>query len=448
MTNNLGKRMRNKNTSSLPLKLLAGCLAMAMAPAAFAASIAISPTSATGTPGDGTSPTVLQIQFSGDGTTAGFEVEVAFNATDLDVVAQPQNGANACSANNLTGVVTLQVVDGALNPLPAGPTNYCNLTFTVDGAVVAPNPGDPDIVYPLTLQNDLYSDGGGNPAPGPHSLTNGEIRIQGAPPDVTLSYNPAPPNGPAFSGGTFTGDTSTASIAVNAGGTSGSGTVTGCALSGTNAANFAITSGDLSIAAGGSDNITLECTHGLSERVATLQCTENDSDSTDAARSWNLTCPAGLPTPAPEYSSNPASGSTLSFQGAAGATVNRQLTITNTGFAGPGDTLSITSCSISGADAATFGVTPAIPPQVDLAVGENVALTVSATIPASGTNTATLTCESNDGTHNYPLTSAPRTAPVVDSPAIVPASSFWSKMILFGLLAGLGMLVVSLRRNG
>src|SRR5690606_38078647 len=120
--------------------------------------------------------------------------------------------------------------------LPNGPTNYCTINFTVLGAL--PAAGAPDEVLPITIQNDLWGDGGGNPVSG-NTTTSGEVRLMGAAPDVVLGFTPA--SAVAFPGGT-SGTPTTASIAVSVdSGSIGTGTVSNCVIGGTNASAFSVT---------------------------------------------------------------------------------------------------------------------------------------------------------------------------------------------------------------
>jgi len=422
-------------------KILAGLVACALAPSAFAATIELNPASVPGMPGEASAP--IGIQFTGDGVTVGFEVEVAFDATSLQAVAAGANGGS-CAANNATGVVTVQFVDGGLNPI-VGPTVYCNMTFTVDGAVTVPEPGDPDVVFDLTLQNALYSDAAIQPVPGPHTETGGQIVVQGTPPDVNLTYNPPSGGTVTFTGGT-SGDTVSASITVGATGTSGTGSVTACSLGGANPGAFAVTSTfPISVSPGGSDTIDIDCTLGNSAATATLSCTEDDTSVSNP--SFNLSCPAGDPVPAPEFESNPAPGGTINCSGTPGSTQSRTLTITNDGFAGVGSTLSY-SCSTGDAGfSVTGGATG------DVEVGDSATVTIECTVPAEGDPeaTGTLTCTSNDADEpsvDYALLAAPVTVPPPNpSPEIIPANSLWSLLALFGVMAGIGAVVVGMRRH-
>lgn len=430
--------MKTKLRQQLVCRVLPFALAAAFASGANAATLALDPASAVSS-GGGAVP-VVALQFGGDGETVGFEAEVAFDAASLEVAAAGQGGAS-CAANNVTGVVTVQYVDGGLAPIAAGPTTFCNLTFTVDGAVVLPEAGDPDVVFPLTIQNALYSDAAIQPVDG--TETNGEIRLQGAAPDVILAFNPNA--AVVFPGGT-SGDTTAESIDVTVGsGTVGTGTVDNCVITGANAAAFDVVGGDpTTVPPPGS--IDLEVTLANSALSATLTCDVDDAGP-DATHVWSLSAPAGTPVPAPEYSSSPAPGSALTCNGQPGALTQTSITITNTGLAGVGSDLDY-GCVVSGAGFSILSGAADI-----LAVGESAMVTVQCTVPAEDAPAAEgdLDCTSNDAANspaNYPLSAGAATAPPpVPQPNVVPASSLWSQLSLIGLLAALGLLVVGIRRN-
>lgn len=432
--------MKTKLRQQVAYRVLPLALALAFAGGANAATLSLSPASAVSS-GGGAVP-VVAVQFAGDGATAGFEGEVSFDAASLEVTAQGQGGAS-CSANNATGVVTFQYVDGGLQPIAAGPTTFCNLTFTVEGSVALPGAGDPDVVFPLTIQNPLYAGADANPSPGPHSEVDGEIRLQGAAPDVVLGFNPA--SNVVFPGG-VSQTTTAASIAVTvASGTIGTGTIDNCVLSGPNAGAFTIVSGSATVPP--PDSIDLEVQLANTALNATLTCDLDDA-SAATTKVFTLSAPAGTPVPAPGYSSTPAPGTALTCNGQPGATTNTSITITNNGFAGVGSDLTY-NCTVSGA---AFEITAGATDT--LAVGESSQVSVQCTVPAEDAPAAegNLNCTSNDGavpSADYPLSSiAASGPPPIPQPNVVPASSLWSQISLIGLMAALGLLVVGIRRKG
>ncbi|MEJ1248077.1 hypothetical protein [Denitratimonas tolerans] len=405
---------------------------------AQAASVALNPASAvTGT----VNVPPIAVQFTGDGVVSFFEVEVKYDQTKVSGVAAGANGG-ACAANNGTGIVVVQMTDPGLNPLPAGPTSYCNVTFTVLNAGDIPAPGDPNIVWPLTMQNDLWGDGGGNPVPG-NTATGGEIVLQGGPPpDVIVTFTPASGGTVTFPGG-MPADVVTQSIAIGNTGTIGSGTVSGCVLGGADAGSFAITGGNPSTVPPAT-SLDLSATLGAAALNATLTCDVTDSGGTSTA-TWTLTAPAGTVLAAPTLSSNPASGTAITLPGSYGTPVSSNIVITPAGGDAGGPNASVT-CSTGSAG---FTVTPAgaltfTPP------GGAAQNAVVGCTPGAAAITGTVTCTGTDQAGaiawTYPVT-CPAASTAPPPPTFVPASSLWSKLALFGVFAALGMLILGLRRN-
>jgi hypothetical protein len=335
----------------------------------------------------------------------------------------------------------------------------CSVLAAPDRILCFANPAGADTQLPATATITMLFDIGANTgiqslnfgtinmartdlsdATGALTVNNGAINISAEPPvDPAISFSP---NGGAVNlpqNGGAVGDTSGSStITVTASGGGGGGTGSyNCAVP----AGFAVTNNANAAFGNGSVDMGVTCTMAAAASNANMTCAVTDSaGSRDVV--FNLACPAGASA---VYSSNPAPGNALAgCQGGAGSTVNTTLTITNTGTPANPDTAAddlALACSIT-SGGGNFAI--ASGPTTPLEAGSSTTVTVACTIPGSGSVNGTLSCNGND----YPLSATVRTAPVVDSPAIVPASSFWSKMILFGLLAGLGMLVVSLRRNG
>src|SRR5690606_9448017 len=141
--------------------------------------------------------------------------------------------------------------------------------------------------------------------------------------------------------------------------------------------------------------------------------------------------------PAPIYSSTPAPGSTLNCASGGSTSV----TIENTGDAD----LTDLSCALGGVD---FTASAAA---ATLAPGATTTVSITCPTVADGDPpvTDTLTCSSDAGGGTYPLSASaiPPVPQAIPTPELVPASSLWSKLMLFGFLAGLGALVISLRRS-
>lgn len=397
---------------------------------AFAAEIAPSPNPAS--VGIGSS-TEIAITFTGDGATTAFSGALEYDTTVFD--ASSDNAV--CTINDAFDATTgrIIVVAFGLNPLPD--QTFCNITLTETTGVEATAAGSP---YALSWFEPVFGGSGGGDV-----ATDGAVNVQVAPPDVNLVYDPASGGIVNFGAGT-SGDTVSASIDISTTGSIGGGSVDSCVLGGANAGAFTIDSAfPIAVAAGGAGTIDVSCTLGNEDATATLTCQE--TDVSPSSPSWTLDCAAGTPVPAPEYSSAPAAGSQLSCSGQPDSMTSTQVTITNDGFAGVGSDLDYT-CSVAGAGFA-LGAGGA----GTLAVGDSAVVTVSCTVPSEGSPdaTGTLTCTSNDAdepSNAYPLVAGVvTTPPPVPGAAIIPANSLWSKLALFGLLAGLGALVISLRRN-
>jgi hypothetical protein len=191
----------------------------------------------------------------------------------------------------------------------------------------------------------------------------------------TLAYNPAAgaaagSGGPVnFTGVTAAGSTGAGQIVVTPSGglASGATTLTSFTISGADAASFTRTSAaTLTFTAGvvTAQNITLTCTAGSVARSANLQATETITGGATSTRFWVLNCPAGALGPALAY--NPAAGASagsggpVNFTGVTtlGSIGNGQIVATPSGGAVSGTT-TLSSFTISGADAASFTRTSA-----------------------------------------------------------------------------------------
>lgn len=367
-------------------------------------------------------------------TVGAFDFELTYDSTNLTIETADITTDSAGTSCNVPNPGTILCFANPVQGLLLPASIQINLPFDI-GAVEG--------VEALTFGTTNVFDGGGvgvNLVP-----TSGQITISAAPPDVVLGFNPAAAVN--FPGGT-SGDTTAASIAVTvASGTIGTGTVDNCVISGANAGAFSVAGGVPAVVPP-AGSIDLEVTLANSALSATLTCDVDDA-SVATTHVWQLSAPAGTPVPAPTYSSSPAPGTTLTCNGQPGATTQTSVTVTNTGFAGVGSELDITSCSTTGTGFSVIaGADPA-----PLAVGASTQITVQCTVPAEGepAATGTLTCVHNDAANSpaeYPLSAEAATAPPpIPQPNVVPASSLWSQLSLIGLMAALGLLVVGIRRK-
>lgn len=427
-------------------KLLATLCMAAFGGTAFAGTLSVTPaTSVALQAGSATSPTPHSIVFqqaAAGETTNNLQARLVYDATRLTGVVA--TGNESCVINTAGTVVVLSQNNGS-GLLANGA--LCTIAFSSIAAA------------PLGITNlDLQVDAGlgegcidAGAAPATCTFEDATVEIITAPPDVTLSYAPAAGSTITFPGGTAL-TTSNSSITVTGGGTVGSGTVTSCGITGAGAGAFGAPPADITVAAGATGSLPLSCTlpNSGGAAVATLTCTETDSDTPapGAARSWTLNCPQGTPVPGPGYSSAPPAGTTLNCDGAPGSATQTAFTVTNNGNPGAGSELTF-SCTAAGAGFSIIsGGTTTAP---GLAVGANQVVTVGCTAAAEGApaNTGTVTCTTNAGTTaTYPLSAVGVTVPPpVPRAAIVPAGSTWSYAALIALLAGFGIALVGFRRN-
>lgn len=377
----------------------------------------------------------------------GFEFEMTYANADLGLAAAtsphpnvtPSVGGFACAVST---VGRLRCVGTPAAPIPE--TITIAVQFSV-GPNAVPAPGSP-----LAIENVLFIDGLANSIA--TTNTNGSVIIGTAPPDVNLTFAPAPGGTVTFPAGVAL-TTQNASIGITGSGTVGSGTVTACGITGAGAAAFGPPPlGTITVTGGGTGTIPLTCTlpNSGGAATATLTCTETDADTpAGAARSWTLSCPQGTPVPGPGFGASPAPNTpatAITCSGQAGDVVQRQIVITNNGNPGAGSALDFTCTAGAGMASVISGGTA-----TGLAVGASQTVVVGCTVPADGvTETGVVNCTSNAPgapfAFNYTSTGS-TFPPAVPRPAVVPASSTWSQLALIALLAGLGLAFVGFRRG-
>lgn len=426
-------------------KLLSALCFAALSGVASAGTISVTPATATALQAGGaTSPTphsIVYAQAASGETTNNFQGRLIYDSTRLS--ATIASGAAACSVP-VPGTIVV-VTQNFATPLLANGT-VCEIAFT---SIAAAPVGVTNLDFQFDAGlGDGCLDDQANAAT--CTINDATVEIITAPPNVTLSYTPAPGATVSFPGGTAL-TTSNTSIAVAAGGTVGSGTVTGCTITGAGAAAFGAPPANITVAAGASGSLPLSCTlpNSGGAATATLTCTETDSDSAGVTRTWPLSCPQGTPVPGPGFGAtpapNPAPAAPILCNGQAGDSVQRQITITNNGNAGAGSALDFT-CTGGGIVSIVSGGTA-----TGLAVGASQTVTVACAVPGDGvTSTGTVSCTSNAPgapfVFNYSSTGS-TFPPPVPRPAVVPASSTWSQIALIALLAGLGLAFVGFRRG-
>ena len=387
----------------MKMKMLAFALVGAFASGSvMASSFTVNPSAATAPLGGGaTTPTAITVDWDPEaGTGDSFEVEVAFDDTAFDVSV-----SGNCNYVAASGIVTVIAFDAFSNTLPAG--SYCTMNFTATAAAL-------EQVYPLTLQNDLVTDGGADQ--GASTLNDGQITVQAAPPTtqtVTASAGAggtvAPPTQDVTSG-----NTANVTVTPNAG-------YEVTAIGGT-------CGGSPDVAPPTSATVTY-----TTNPVGTAGDPDHSADCTVTATFQAI--------PAPIFSSVPAPGSDIACNGPELSDVVRNVVITNDGDL----TLNIASCTAGGTH--TVDSFPAT-----LAPGASGNLSVTCHVPANGApaavDTVTCTHDAAGSPAQYRFSALAQVVPPpIPAPDLVPASSLWSKLMLFGFLAGLGALVISLRRS-
>lgn len=428
-------------------KILAAMCLLAFGGSAFAATVSVSPSTATALQAGGaTSPTPHTIQYvpeAGD-QTGNVQARLTYDQTRLTPTLTA--GDPVCS-NPAPGLILIVTQNNTVTPLTS--SALCSISFaSVAGAPLGAT--NLDLQFDGTAGDGCFENTAGNPTN--CTLVDGTVNIISAPPDVTLSYAPAPGSTVTFPSGTAL-TTQNASIAVTGNGTVGSGTVTGCAITGPGAAAFGPAPADITVAAGGTGTLPLTCTlpNSGGAATATLTCSETDSDSAGVSRSWPLSCPQGTPVPGPGFGAspapNPAPAAPILCNGQAGDTVTRQITITNNGNAGAGSELTFT-CTASGVASIVSGGATTAP---GLAVGASQTVVVACAVPGDGvTSAGAVSCTSNapGGPFVFNYSSTGSTfPPPVPRPAVVPASSAWSQIALIALMAALGLAFVGFRRG-
>lgn len=378
--------------------------------------------------------------------TAGHVTTVVFTNTAPETYGAFDFQLSYAAANLTVGsITTSDPGTGCSNPSPgtilcfanpSGAATFLNPTVTIS---IPFDVGATAGVEPLAFSNVNAFDGGGSALP--LTGTDGSITVvTGPPPDVIVTFTPASGSTVAFGGG-LPGANVTQSIAIGNTGTIGTGTVSGCVISGPDAASFSITGGNPSTVPPAT-SLGLQATLGAAALNATLTCDVADSSATTSA-TWTLTAPAGTVLQAPTLAANPASGTAITLPNSYGTPVSSNIVITPTGGDAGGPDASVACTATAGftVTAATLTFTPPGGAAQNAVVGCTPgAAAVSGTVSCGGTDQAGVI------NWSWPVTCpAAQTAP--PPPTFVPASSLWSKLALFGVFAALGMLILGLRRN-
>lgn len=416
-------------------KLLAAAL-VAMMP--FAASAGVYTAQVSGAPG---ATVTLNVSFTGDGATAETQTDLTFSNANI-TISNPQilNGATNCLVINPT---TLRIIppSGGSNPLPAGPTNYCSFS-------VAIAPAAPEALIPFTAVGIECTNAMAGSEPCTLAAGSG-VNVVNTPVPRTLSYNPTAGSNIAFAAGATPGTPAPAQqIAVTAAGTTGTATLSGCAISGAGASSFSVTPSSLSFPSSNTQNLNLGCTYPTSNATATLTCTETNAGGSPTARAWNLSCPA--PSVNPTITSVPASGTPLTVSGGIAGTQGLALIdLSATGGSGAGSTA--ISCTSTGTvQVANAPGTPSGPgPAAQTVTGTNQPLDIRVGVQLGATAQSpagTVTCTVAGQANLVFDVNAPAGTTVVP-PQFIPSSSTWSTIALLSLLGVFGLLAVGFRRQ-
>lgn len=403
--------------------------------------------SATGQPGNTVSIPVTFTQ--GAGNAAGYQTRFTYNTAAFGVPTVQAGATATCSVNDALGEIS--VIRFTFPAAVLANETACTINFPIEAAA-------PLATYPLNhaAGQPRYSNTVG--AEFDATGVNGQIVVSAAAVPLTLSYAPVAGSTITFAAGANVGAAApNQTIAVTATGTSGTATLTGCAITGAGAAAFSVNPTSLNFAAAGTQNLTVGCTHQAAAATATLACTETDGDTAapGASRSWSLSCPAGnVPNVNPTITSNPAAGGALTVTG--GLVGNQGTgTIDFTAAGGSGSGSTTINCTSTGT--VVIALSPATPAgttanqtvtgsnaAVDVRVG--VLLTSAAQTPA-GTVSCNITPFGGATTTSVFTINAPAGS-VFTPPEVIPSASTWSKIALFGLLGLFGMLAVGFRRQG
>jgi hypothetical protein len=249
----------------------------------------------------------IPISYLGTGSTVvGVQWDVNYG-TDLDDTAPDLTGCGGLlgdatiSCTDQGGNIRFVGFSGSLSEIPSG--SLGNIVFTIDAGATVPS------TLPLTVTGELYGDSGGGNIPAVGTVPGSVMVVLGPQPD----YASAPVAGTTlnFNGGDG-GPAPTATVDITNSGDATSTLTGSCALSGINAASFAIDSGSpFSVLQGtAAATVTVSCSTAVVAvgLTASLDCTHDGSTAPSPA-SYPLNCDIAAITP--QYNSTPAAGTAL-----------------------------------------------------------------------------------------------------------------------------------------
>ncbi|MEZ5544222.1 MAG: hypothetical protein R3F10_03355 [Lysobacteraceae bacterium] len=370
--------------------------------------------------------TTMAATFTGDGTTVAYQCNVTYDPADVSVVSVTGVGNGLCS-NPTAGTIVL--LDGTPNNTPMANGTTCNIVLFVILVLMVPH-------YGWTPYNCVFNNAGGAEIPG--QVDHGSITLIAAGPP-TITFVTTPINLPA---GAF-GATVSANIPTTftPGGGSNPADTASFTCSASTGFTVSPTSGGPFNNSGSMPTVTVSATLGAAVQNGTVNCTATNTSGSSVPFAIPVTAPAGAQT-LPNLASSPASGATITLPaGLPGSTVSSNITITPSG--GAGVTPATVTCS------ATAPVTVNPTTQLSFLPGtttpQNVA--VQCLLLEDVEQTGSVTCTGTSGAGQFTWNYSVVCPAGVNTPAIVPATSAWSKFALIALFAGLGLLMVGFRRQ-
>ncbi len=369
----------------------------------------------------------FQVLFAGAGTDeSGFWFD--FDTTDLTVSnAQVLVSGSLCQINTAGSVIRVTPPSGAGTPLPTTPTAYCSFQIAASPTATVGN-------RPITV--DLLECEGSTSDPTCTNTGTIAVVLEGPP---TITFNTA---AIALPGGAY-GATVSAPVPASIANGGGNNPANTASFSCTATAGFTVapTSGGPFQNGASLPAITVSATLGAAVQNGTVNCTATNTSGSSVPFAIPVSAPAGAQT-LPNLASSPASGSTITLPaGLPGSTVSSNITITPSGGVG------VTPATVTCSAVAPVTVNPTT--QMSFLPGtttpQNVAVQclLLEDVEQNGTVTCTGASGAGQFTWNYNVVCPAG----VNTPAIVPATSAWSKFALIALFAGLGLLMVGFRRQ-
>jgi hypothetical protein len=381
--------------------------------------------------GGGVATPVVQVQFAGDGSTFDAQTSLTIPAGFTATVA----GANGGGCQVVGTQVNVTSSTAVL--IPAGPTTFCNITYTAAAPTAAGNYNITTAAAPATGCFDSM----GNVVATCTPIANGTgaLRVVTGPSAPTVgplaaTTLPAGPINTAANG--------TVPVAITGSGVATASLALACTIPATGASAFAITSGgtqtiNAPATVGPGTPIGVSCVRGAADVVATLTCTQTATPGPSPANlTAAVTCPMGIMAPNP--ASVPVAPGPVNLVGPPAGVGSGGVTFTNVGGS---QTYQITACT--GAGGVTVSTT-GFP--LTVAVGGSVAVNATCTAPvAPGTTTQIangLACTSSVAGFN-PTFNVNCTSQILS----IPTLGWGGKALMALLMLGFGLVGFQLYRR-